>query len=130
MNFNLNIPAEVATFFHPHAPLAPPMLQTHAPGHNPTTIAHLLPVPQHSLPVSNMLISSDRLPGLEMTLREFCTKYALTDGVIKKLEENGYAGSHTFEYASWDEMREAGLKSSEIAQLRYAIMKWSTPRAS
>ena len=32
------------------------------------------------------------------------------EGVCSKLEENGYSGSHTFQYAQWEEWWEAGLK--------------------
>lgn len=128
MNFNLNIPAEVASLLRPgpqaHAP--PPAVdapQAAGPARDPGPILQPLHV------VSNtMLISSDRLPGPELTLADFCSKYRLTDGISQKLNENGYAGSHTFEYASWDEMRDAGLKSGEIAQLKHAITKWSTAR--
>jgi len=124
MNFNLNIPAEVATLLRPHAP--PPAANTPvSTAHDPGSVLRPLPV------ISNtMLVSSDRLPGPELSLADFCSKYSLTTGISQKLDENGYAGSHTFEYASWDEMRDVGLKSGEIAQLKHAITKWSTARNS
>jgi hypothetical protein len=123
MNFNLNIPAEIVTLLRPHAP--PPAADTQLIAQDPGPVLQPLPV------VSNtMLISSDRLPGPELSLADFCSKYGLTNGISQKLDENGYAGSHTFEYASWDEMRDVGLKSGEIAQLKHAIMKWSGSRNS
>jgi hypothetical protein len=129
MNFNLNIPAEIATLLRPqaqaqvHAPPLPVVDTPAGPACDPGLVLQPLPV------VSNtMLVPSDRLPGPELSLADFCSKYGLTNGISQKLNENGYAGSHTFEYASWDEMRDAGLKSGEIAQLKHAISKWSTAR--
>lgn len=55
----------------------------------------------------------------------YSVTHHLTDGVRNKLEENGYSGSHTFQYAQWEELREAGLKAGEIAQLKHAIISWS-----
>jgi hypothetical protein len=127
MNFNLNIPAEVATFLRPQAPPGPPAVDVPAAtARDPGLVLQPLPVVSNTL--QSMLISSDRLPGPELSLADFCSKYGLTNGISQKLDENGYAGSHTFEYASWDEMRDAGLKSGEIAQLKHAIAKWSTAR--
>jgi hypothetical protein len=133
MNFNLNIPAEVATFLRPQAPPGPPpaavLVDAPAlagPARDPGPVLQPLPVVSNT--TQSMLISSDRLPGPELSLADFCLQYGLTNGISQKLDENGYAGSHTFEYASWDEMRDAGLKSGEIAQLKHAIAKWSTSR--
>lgn len=77
---------------------------------------------------TGMLIPGDRMPGPDMPLAEFCLAHRLTDGVRNKLEENGYSGSHTFQYAQWEELREAGLKAGEIAQLKHAIVTWSILR--
>jgi len=124
MNFTLNIPAEVAMLLRLNAP--PPIGDTSTcTDHEPGPVFRPLPI------VSNtMLVSSDRVPGPELSLADFCSKYGLTNGISQKLDENGYAGSHTFEYASWDEMRDLGLKLGEIAQLKHAITKWSTARNS
>jgi len=83
MNFNLNIPAEVATLLCPHAP--PPAANTPvSTAHDPGSVLRPLPV------ISNtMLVSSDRLPGPELSLADFCSKYGLTTGISQKLDENG-----------------------------------------
>ena len=92
-------------------------------------------VPQASTPpvllpvyagTTGMLIPGDRVPGPDLSLSEFCLTHHLTDSVHNKLEENGYSGSHTFQYTQWEELREAGLKVGEIVQLKHAIMMWST----
>lgn len=74
---------------------------------------------------TGMLIPGDCVPGPDMPLAEFFLAHHLTDGVQKKLDENGYSGSHTFQYAQWEELREAGLKAGEITQLKHAIVMWS-----
>ena len=76
--------------------------------------------------ITGMLIPGDHVPGPDLLLSEFCLTHYLTDSVHNKLEENGYSGSHTFQYAQWEELREAGLKVGEIVQLKHAIMMWST----
>ena len=77
---------------------------------------------------TGMLIPGDCVPGPDMLLAEFCVAHRLTDGVRNKLDENGYSGSHTFQYAQWEELKEAGLKAGEIAQLKHAIVTWSILR--
>ena len=77
---------------------------------------------------TSMLISGDCTPGPDMSLAEFCLAHCLMEGVHNKLEENGYSGSHTFQYAQWEELQEAGLKAGKVAQLKHAIMMWSILR--
>ena len=80
------------------------------------------------LVTSDMLIPINCLPGPELSLDDFCKTYHLTDSVRKKLDENGYCRSHTFQYAEWKDLKsDAGLKVGEIAQLKHAITMWSTP---
>jgi hypothetical protein len=100
MNFNLNIPAEVAMLLCPHA-LLPAADTPVSTAHDPGLVLRPL------LVVSNtMLVSSDRLSGPELSLADFCSRYSLTASISQNLDENGYAGSHTFEYASWNEIRD------------------------
>ena len=94
-----------------------------------TPIQPVTPSVFQPLVASDMLIPIDRLPGPELSLDDFCKTYRLTDSVQKKLDENGYCGSHTFQYAEWKDLKsDAGLKAGEIAQLKHAITTWSTPR--
>jgi len=75
-----------------------------------------------------MLIPGDHVPGPDMSLAEFCLAHCLTEGVHNKLDEKGYSGSHTFQYAQWEELQEAGLKAGKVVQLKHAIMMWSILR--
>jgi len=79
--------------------------------------------------VSDTLIPADHALGPMLSLDDFCKTYLLTDGVRTKLDDNGYSGSHTFQYAEWKDLKsDAGLKAGEIAQLKHAISIWSIPR--
>ena len=77
---------------------------------------------------TSMLIQGDCIPGPDMTVADFCVVHCLMEGVHSKLEENGYSASHTFRYAQWEELQEAGLKAGEIAQLKHAMAMWSLPQ--
>ena len=95
----------------------------------PTIIPH---APAPAAPAysgtTGMLIQGHHVPGPDMTLADFCVAHCLTEGVHSKLEENGYSGSYTFQYAQGEELWEAGLKAGEIAQLKHAIVMWSLPQ--
>ena len=120
---NFNIPPEVVHLLRPQAvPAIPGPTNALAPA--PLILPHVA-APAYS-GTTGMLIPGDRVPGPDLTLAEFCLAHRLTDGVRNKLEENGYSGSHTFQYAQWEELWEAGLKAGEIAQLKHAILMWST----
>jgi hypothetical protein len=119
--FNFNIPNNVFQIFKPPAAVPVMPVQGTAPA-LVTPIAHIPP----QLSLTENLVSADRVPGPELPLEEFCRMYRLTDGVQNKLDENGYSGTHTFPYAEWKDLRDAGLKAGEIAQLKHAISVWST----
>lgn len=74
---------------------------------------------------SHMLLPHDRIPGPRLSLTEFRTIYELTENVQTKLDENGYNGSHTFRFAELQDLKDAGLKAGEIAQMKDAIWRWS-----
>jgi hypothetical protein len=117
---NFNIPAEVIQLLRPSAAPATPVA--------PATPNQPLAAPTAFL-ASDTLIPADRTPGPELSLDNFCKIYHLTDGVQTKLDDNGYSGSHTFQYAEWKDLKsDAGLKAGEIAQLKHAISIWSIPR--
>ncbi|KIJ93076.1 hypothetical protein K443DRAFT_125727 [Laccaria amethystina LaAM-08-1] len=120
---NFNIPAEFIQIFRPPAaPTATP-LATAAAAAPATPIQPL--TPPVFLP-SGTLIPADRVPGPALSLDDFCKTYLLTDGVRMKLYNNGYSGSHTFQYAEWKDLKlDAGLKAGEIVQLKHAISLWS-----
>ena len=123
---NFNIPPEFVQLLCP-VPATPEPTNLLAPA--PTIVPH---APAPAAPAysgtTGMLIQGDRVPGPDMTLADFCVVHQLMEGVRSKLEENGYSGSHTFQYAQWEELQEAGLKAGEIAQLKHAIATWSLPQ--
>lgn len=132
VSINFNIPPEVAQLLRPvPATPEPTNFLAPAPAIMPQVPAPPVPLPQAGpvfIGTTGMLIPGDRVPGPDLSLLEFCLAHRLTDGVRNKLEENGYSGSHTFQYAQWEELKEAGLKAGEIAQLKHAILTWSTRR--
>lgn len=113
----------------PSAALPTPIPAASAAPLPATPIQPVAPLASQPLIASDMLIPINHLPGPELSLDNFCKTYCLTDSVRKKLDENGYCGSHTFQYAEWKDLKsDAGLKAGEIAQLKHAITMWSTPR--
>jgi hypothetical protein len=126
--FNFNIPSEVIQMLRPSAIPSTPIQGPAAPL-PATPVQSIAPSVFQPIMVSDMLIPTDRLPGPELSLSDFCKIYRLTDGVQNKLDETGYSGSHTFQYAEWKDLKsDAGLKAGEIAQLKHAIFMWSIPR--
>ena len=79
---------------------------------------------------SHMLLPHDRIPGSRLTLADFCAIYELTENIQTKLDENGYNGSHTFRFAELQDLKDAGLKAGEIAQMKDAIWRWSLPASA
>ena len=105
---------------------SPELLQVFRPAMAGVPQAAALVNAAHAPVALDTLIPANRIPGPTMSLAEFCEAYKLTDGIQKKLEENGYSGSHTFQYAEWQELKDAGLKAGEIAQMKHALFSWST----
>jgi hypothetical protein len=113
---------------------SPELLQLLRPAAAPIPAAALAPAAEIIAPPAQVagLVSSDSLiphgrdPGPQMTLENFCTAYKLTESVRVKLDENGYAGSHTFRYGEWKDLKEAGFKAGEIAQMKHAIELWTS----
>ena len=67
---------------------------------------------------SHMLLPHDCIPGTRLSLTEFCALYDLTENVRTRLDENGYNGSHTSRFAELQDLKDAGLKAGEIAQMK------------
>lgn len=125
---NFNIPPEVVHLLRP-IPATPEPINLLAPAPIIPQVPLPVTLPMYAgLGTTGMLIPRDRVPGPDMSLAEFCLAHRLTDGVRNKLDENGYSGTHTFQYAQWEELKEAGLKAGEIAQLKHAIVTWSILR--
>ena len=94
--FNFNVPPDLITLFREpaHQPNQPQS------GTSNSSFAPML---------SPMLLPSGRISGPDLSLSDFCIQYGITDSVKIKLEENGYVGSHTFQYAELQELKDAGL---------------------
>jgi hypothetical protein len=106
---NFNIPPEVFAMFR-----APPAIPV------PST-----PVASTSASAVLMLLPPGGMLGPRLSLEEFCMTYDVSDGVRKRLDENGYNGSHMFCYAEIQDLKDAGFKAGEIAQLKDAISRWA-----
>ncbi|KAH7921103.1 hypothetical protein BV22DRAFT_1039024 [Leucogyrophana mollusca] len=130
----LNAPAPVAP---PQAPapvinvnFPPEMFQMHHGGGAP--VAADIAAPIANAPASGLgqipatLLSAVQLQSLgpRLLLADFCASYDISDGVKKKLGDNGYISSHALRFATLDDLAEIGLLRGEIAQLRDAVSCW------
>lgn len=81
-----------------------------------TPVQSITPPVFQSIMASDILIPTDHLPGPEVSLSDFCKMYCMTDGIQNKLDETGYYGSYTFQYAEWKNLKsDVGLKAGDIA---------------
>lgn len=131
---NFNLPGELIQLLRPAPVLAAPAFESLAraapilePALPILSAATAAPVAPYSGLQDASLIPVNRIPGPELSLEDFCRSYRLTEGVRSKLDLNGYSGSHTFEYATWKDLFDAGLKTGEIAQMKHALLTWSVP---
>ena len=91
----------------------------------------LLPVPVPALvPASyNLqhptLLQHGRIAGPDMTIRDFCTLYDLTDVVHNKFTSNSYMHARMLRFLTVDETKEMNFLLGEIAALRDALDRWS-----
>ncbi|KAF9065992.1 hypothetical protein BDP27DRAFT_1365960 [Rhodocollybia butyracea] len=68
-----------------------------------------------------LLLPPDRMPGLYMTMANFCTQDGLDNLVTQKLIELGYANTSSLEYTQVSDLKESGLLPGNIAQLCAAV---------
>ena len=92
---NLNTPTTLLPSII-HFDASPELLQVFCPAIAGVSQAIVLVNATHAPVALDMLIPVNHIPGPIMFLAEFCKAYKLTDGIQKKLKDNGYSGSHTF----------------------------------
>jgi hypothetical protein len=99
---------------------APNPLYQDVPAPNPPN----RPVPAYDLQCPTLL-QRNRLPGIDMTIKEFCTEYGLCDSMVQKFQTHGYECARVLRFLTIDDANAIGLRLGEIAELRDAIEKWS-----
>jgi hypothetical protein len=106
--FNLSIGNEFANLLRRPAQ-APPL-------------APALPLPPTA---RSFLLESSRLPGPDMTIKDFCHLYGLGDPVLQKFVNNGYAHAHMLRFVQLAELKEMEFLLGEIAAMKDAVERWS-----
>ncbi|KAI5992525.1 hypothetical protein EDD15DRAFT_2168109 [Pisolithus albus] len=84
-------------------------------------------MPQHRIePTNNPLLPATRIPGEDIPIIEFCTRYDLGDTILKKLQENSFRKARSLHFLSIKDLKEMGFVHGEVAELRDAVEQWST----
>ena len=82
------------------------------------------PLPIQALP-SLALLHPSRLPGIDISLLQFCELYHLGDHILKKFVDNGYTRSRMLRFVQIEELKEMQFLLGEIAGLKDAVERWS-----
>ena len=130
--FNITIGKEIVELFHPTAPTATataaPNIPVSAPASAPTSPSRATTqacrdsYDMHCLTV----LQTNRNPGPEMSIGDFCTTYRLSNAIKTKLQDNGYEETFTLRFLTLEELKDIKLLGGEIASVRHAVHKWST----
>ena len=84
--------------------------------------SYLYRLPIHSLILFCFL---PRLPGLDMSLADFCQIYQIGDPILQKFVKNGFVQSWMLRFVQIAELKEMEFLLGEIAALKDAIEMWS-----
>ena len=84
-------------------------------------------IPRYDVQYPNLL-QANRLPGLNMTIAEFCAQYELGDGTQQKFVAHGYERARVLRFITLTDVTKMELRLGEIAELRDAIERWSVAR--
>ncbi|KAF8210056.1 hypothetical protein K438DRAFT_1810766 [Mycena galopus ATCC 62051] len=106
--FHFNIGPEALAFLRPAAPA--------------------IAIPDAFIPppnTSNMLIPPPRLPGLDVSIEDFCSLYDLDDDICRRFKEHKFKHTDSFQFVEVSELTEMGFLRGEIAELKVAIKRWS-----
>ena len=87
--------------------------------------ANLAPVPAPYNLQHPTLLQHSRIAGPDMTIREFCTLYDLTDAVHDKFTSNSYMHARMLHFLTVDETKEMKFLLGEVAALWDALDRWS-----
>jgi hypothetical protein len=122
--FNLTIGADVVDLLRGNvrAPAAAPDPAVPAPPYQdilvppPPPPPPNLPVPSYDLKCPTLL-QPNRLPGVDMTITEFCTQYGLVESMAKKFNAHGYERARVLRFLTVDDANGIGLRLGELAEL-------------
>jgi len=88
------------------------------------------PYQQHRPPVPALqttgLIPPSYRPGPRMDMAQFCSIFALSEDIYRRLDENKYSGTQAFTHMESGELRELGFKPGEIVDLKEAVKEWAS----
>ncbi|KAI5985290.1 hypothetical protein EDD15DRAFT_2374350 [Pisolithus albus] len=92
-----------------------------------TSMGPQLQMPQHKIETMNdSLLPMTHVPGEDMTIIDFCTRYDLGDMILKKLQDNSFRKARPLRFLTISALKEMGFVHGEIAELRDAVEQWST----
>ncbi|KAF8833100.1 hypothetical protein BDN67DRAFT_917616, partial [Paxillus ammoniavirescens] len=85
-------------------------------------------LPQHTNRTdvaSDVLLPNTCAPGDKIPIMEFCAHYNLSDGVLKKLQENSFQKVRSLRFVSISDLKDMRFNHGEIADLWDAVKQWS-----
>jgi hypothetical protein len=71
------------------------------------------------------LVQGNRNPGIDMTIKDFCTQYGVETGAEERLVMNSYGHARLLSFVTIQELKDMNFLPGEIASLRDATHKWS-----
>ena len=71
------------------------------------------------------LLQSNRLPGIDMPLSQFCIEFEVEPETENRLLANSYAHACLLRYITIDELTKMEFLNGQIASLRDAVQRWS-----
>jgi hypothetical protein len=116
--FNISVGNEVLDILRPPPPPVPAPVPIPVPPHAPQV--YDAPCP--------LLLHPSRMPGLDISISEFCQQYDLGPNVLKKFQDNFYNDARVLRFVTIDELKEMGFRLGEVAGLRDAVERWSIPK--
>ena len=127
--FNFTIGKEVIDLLRGNAPNIDPGIPA-SPYQDPVPPAPMPapPVPNPAISRYDVQLQANHLPGLDMTIAEFCAQYELGDGTQQKFVVHGYERARVLRSITLTDVTKMELRLGEIAELRDAIERWSVAR--
>ncbi|KIJ97939.1 hypothetical protein K443DRAFT_9520 [Laccaria amethystina LaAM-08-1] len=71
------------------------------------------------------LIPFTHSTGPRMSMEQFCSIFALSDDIFRRLDNNKYSGTQAFAHMEASKLRELGFKPGEIVDLKEAVLEWA-----
>ena len=60
-----------------------------------------------------------------MSMEQFCSVFALSDDIFRRLDANKYSGTQAFAHMESSELWELGFMPGEIVDLKEAVLEWA-----